>query len=136
MIFRGPRLLASELSTKLSTKTVEIAENTSWSCSHGVERWRSDCGCSTGVSTGWNQRWRQPLRDGLDWLRDQVASIFETEGTTLLRDPWSARDDYIDVILDRSAESVSKFLQKHAGEDTGAPLRIGRTIVNVLPSPN
>ncbi len=93
---------------------VEIAERTAWSCSHGVERWRSDCGCNTGSNPGWNQQWRAPLRDALDWLRDQACIVFEREGARLLRDPWAAREDYIDVILDRSQESVSRFLSRHA----------------------
>jgi alpha-amylase/alpha-mannosidase (GH57 family) len=93
---------------------VEIAENTSWSCVHGVERWRSDCGCSTGAGAGWNQRWRGPLRDALDWLRDQVAAIFEEEGGKVVRDPWGARDEYIRVILDRSPDTVDKFLSRFA----------------------
>ena len=79
-----------------------------------MERWRSDCGCNTGAEAGWNQQWRGPLRDGLDWLRDQVSAIFEREGATVLRDPWAARDQYIDVILDRSPESVARFLSRHA----------------------
>jgi alpha-amylase/alpha-mannosidase (GH57 family) len=91
---------------------VEIAENTSWSCVHGVERWRSDCGCSTGAGPGWNQRWREPLRDALDWLRDQVAAIFEEEGGKLMGDPWAARDYYINVILDRSPDTIDKFLSR------------------------
>ncbi|HEX7418952.1 MAG TPA: DUF3536 domain-containing protein [Thermoanaerobaculia bacterium] len=94
---------------------VEIAANTSWSCSHGVERWRMDCGCNTGANTGWNQRWRAPLREALDWLRDSVLTIFEQEGAKVMRDPWAARDEYIDVILDRSTESVEEFLTKHSG---------------------
>jgi alpha-amylase/alpha-mannosidase (GH57 family) len=93
---------------------VEIVENTAWSCSHGIERWRSDCGCNTGSKPGWNQQWRKPLRTALDWLRDEVALIFEWEGKSLLRDTWRARDEYIDVVLDRSEESVERFLAKHA----------------------
>jgi alpha-amylase/alpha-mannosidase (GH57 family) len=96
------------------THEVEIVERTSWSCSHGVERWRSDCGCSTGASPGWNQQWRGPLRDALDWLRDEAAALYEREGAKVLRDPWDARDHYIDVILDRSDESVHRFLARHA----------------------
>ncbi|HEX6083829.1 MAG TPA: DUF3536 domain-containing protein [Thermoanaerobaculia bacterium] len=93
---------------------VEINERTAWSCSHGVERWRSDCGCNTGAGAGWNQRWRTPLRDALDWLRDRACVIFEREGGRVLRDPWAAREDFIDVIHDRSAESVARFLSRHA----------------------
>ncbi len=93
---------------------VEIIQNTSWSCAHGVERWRSDCGCQTGGKPGWHQRWRKPLREALDWVRDQLADLFEEEGKKLLSDPWAARDSYIAVILDRSHASVERFFQHHA----------------------
>jgi len=92
----------------------EILENTSWSCPHGVERWRSDCGCSSGAHPGWNQAWRAPLREALDWLRDGIAQKFEQRAGEFFRDPWAARDGYIDVILDRSAESLGRFFQEHA----------------------
>jgi alpha-amylase/alpha-mannosidase (GH57 family) len=91
-----------------------IHEGSSWSCVHGVERWRSDCGCSGGRGAGWNQRWRTPLREALDWLRDEVRPRFEWAAGDLFRDPWSARDAYIDVVLDRSEESVDAFLAEHA----------------------
>ena len=97
-------------------RTAEIVERTAWSCAHGVERWRSDCGCSTGGDAGWNQRWRAPLREALDWLRDEVATIFETRGGDVLHDPWVARDHYVDVVLDRSDESLRRFLLAHARE--------------------
>jgi alpha-amylase/alpha-mannosidase (GH57 family) len=93
---------------------VEIHENTSWSCVHGVERWRSDCGCQTGGKPGWHQGWRQPLREALDWLCERLASLFEDEGGKLLIDPWAARDGYIAVILDRSRASTERFFQQHA----------------------
>ena len=96
------------------TETVEIVERTAWSCSHGIERWRSDCGCNAGGDAGWNQQWRGPLRAALEWLRDQIDAIFARNGARVLRDPWLAREDYIDVILDRSDESVARFLAKHA----------------------
>lgn len=96
------------------THEIEIIEDTAWSCVHGLERWRSDCGCHTGASPGWNQKWRTPLRAALDWLRDEVAPLFEREARGVLRDPWSARDEYIDVILDRSDECLGRFLLRHA----------------------
>jgi alpha-amylase/alpha-mannosidase (GH57 family) len=95
-------------------QVVEIIENTSWSCAHGVERWRSDCGCQTGGKPGWHQRWRKPLREALDWVRDQLADVFEEEGGKLLSNPWAARDGYIAVIMDRSHANVERFFQQHA----------------------
>jgi alpha-amylase/alpha-mannosidase (GH57 family) len=93
---------------------VEIFENTSWSCPHGVQRWRSDCGCNTGGQPGWSQAWRAPLREALDWLRDALAPRYEEQARQLLRDPWAARDEYIEVVLDRSPENVERFLSQHA----------------------
>ncbi|TAH36944.1 MAG: DUF3536 domain-containing protein [Planctomycetota bacterium] len=93
---------------------VQILEHTSWSCAHGVERWRSGCGCSTGGSPGWNQAWRGPLRQSIDWLRDQLAPLYEQKAAALLQDPWEARDGYIDVILDRSNASLERFFAAHA----------------------
>lgn len=92
---------------------VEIFENTSWSCAHGVERWKGDCGCNTGANPRWNQKWRAPLREALDRLRDDLASEYEKAAKKFFKDPWAARDDYIGVILDRSEKNVSNFLQKH-----------------------
>jgi hypothetical protein len=93
---------------------VEIVENTAWSCIHGIERWRSNCGCNSGGHNEWNQEWRQPLREALDWLRDTLAPKYEQRVQELLKDAWAARDEYIDVVLDRSNESVERFLKKHA----------------------
>lgn len=92
---------------------VEIIENSSWSCIHGIERWKSDCGCNSGGHTGWNQAWRAPLRAAFDWLRDNVNPAFERSARRLLTDPWAARNDYIDVVVDRSPERVSEFLSRH-----------------------
>ena len=93
---------------------VQIYENTSWSCVHGIERWRSDCGCNSGMHSGWHQRWRGPLREALDWLRDAMAGRFELRGAALLKDPWAARNDYIELILDRSRGNAVAFLDCHA----------------------
>ena len=92
---------------------VQIVENTSWSCIHGVERWRNDCGDNMG-HPGWNQAWRKPLREAMDWLRDQLVVCFEEQSTQYLIDPWEARNDYIAVILNRSKESLDSFFSKHA----------------------
>jgi alpha-amylase/alpha-mannosidase (GH57 family) len=91
----------------------EIEEDTSWSCVHGVERWRSNCGCNGG-KPGWNQLWRTPLRQALDEVRDAIGPLTEAEGGKFFRDVWAARDAYIDVILDRSEASVERFFSEQA----------------------
>jgi hypothetical protein len=96
-----------------ATWEVAIVEHTSWSCVHGTARWRDDCGCNTGRA-GWNQRWRRPLRDTFDWLRDQAAAALDNVGRLLFRDPWGARDGYIAVVLERSAAARDQFLVAHA----------------------
>jgi alpha-amylase/alpha-mannosidase (GH57 family) len=90
----------------------EIVDNYSWSCQHGVERWRSNCGCNAG-KPGFNQLWRAPLRQALDELRDAVAPLTEQEGGKLFKDVWAARDGYIEVMLDRGTESMERFFGAH-----------------------
>jgi alpha-amylase/alpha-mannosidase (GH57 family) len=96
---------------------VKIFENSSWSCVHGVERWWKDCGCNSGGHPGWNQAWRTPLRDALDWLRDTLAPMYEEKASQFLKDPWAARNDYISIILNRSRDNVEEFLQQHASRE-------------------
>jgi alpha-amylase/alpha-mannosidase (GH57 family) len=93
---------------------VEIYERTSWSCVHGIERWRSNCGCNTGGHPGWNQEWRTHLREALDRLSGALRSGFEQKAGEYLKDPWEARDEYIAVILDRSGPAVTGFLEAQA----------------------
>jgi alpha-amylase/alpha-mannosidase (GH57 family) len=97
------------------THEAEIFENSSWSCVHGVDRWQSDCGCSTGMNHGWRQAWRAPLRQAFDWLRDELISIYEHEMARFTPNVWEARNGYIDVILDRRQERIEEFFQKSIG---------------------
>ncbi|MGB7266205.1 MAG: DUF3536 domain-containing protein [Terracidiphilus sp.] len=101
----------------------EIVENTSWSCAHGVERWRSDCGCNGG-KPGWNQAWRAPLRQALDELRDALVPLTEQETSKLFKDVWAARDAYIQVVLDRGTESVDRFITAHQAHVLNEPERV------------
>ncbi len=112
------------------THEVEIFENSSWSCAHGIERWRSDCGCNSGGHPGWNQGWRAPLRAALDWLRDAVNPAYEQLTGRFLTDPWAARDDYIDIIVDRSPERISAFLIRHATRPLNSEDEI--TVLNLM----
>ena len=97
---------------------VEIKQASSWSCFHGVGRWKEDCGCSTGGHPGWNQKWRKPLRNALDYLRDELVKVFETYGEKYFnKDVWTVRNNYIDVILDRSEQNIKNFQQENFVND-------------------
>lgn len=112
---------AQFLSLHPPTHEVMVHENSSWSCAHGVERWRNDCGCNTGGKPLWNQRWRKPLRETLDWLRGELEKIFQQEGTAMIKDIWLARNQYINVILRRNDETIRKYLRDHCSQSVDPP---------------
>jgi alpha-amylase/alpha-mannosidase (GH57 family) len=95
----------------------EIWENSSWSCAHGVERWRSNCGCAADYTRSGRQQWRAPLRLAMDWLRDKAADVYEARMSKYCPDPWKARNEYIQVINDRSPENVRGFIARSAGRE-------------------
>lgn len=101
-----------------------IHERTSWSCVHGVNRWYEDCGCNTGGFPNFNQGWRTPLRQALDDLRDRLIPLYEKEIGRYLKDPWDARNDYINVIMSRNNRAIEDFVSRHAVE----PLTMGDRI--------
>jgi len=96
---------------------LQIVEHSSWSCVHGVGRWRNDCGCNSGMHGGWHQKWRGPLRGALDALRDQLVPAYTREASLYLKDPWEARDNYVEIILDRTEENIEDFLKRHAARE-------------------
>jgi len=99
------------------TYEVQIIENSSWSCVHGVERWKSNCGCCADQSLSGKQRWREPLRKSLDWLRDRLCEDYEKRLSQYCQDPWQVRNEYIQVINNRSEENVASFIGKVTGKE-------------------
>jgi alpha-amylase/alpha-mannosidase (GH57 family) len=93
-------------------ETVELVEPSSWSCVHGVERWRGDCGCKIDPSRPTSQAWRTELRAALDELGLELHARFRDEGERLFRDPWATRDAYGGV-LDASEKMREAFLDAH-----------------------
>jgi alpha-amylase/alpha-mannosidase (GH57 family) len=111
------------------THEAKVVQSSSWSCAHGVERWRSDCGCADGG--GRHQRWRAPLRAALDWLHDELDERFESLGAEVFQDPWAARDDYHEVVLHR-ADNLDTFLERHAvGEPDDAERRTALSLLEM-----
>lgn len=100
---------------------VEVFESSSWSCPHGVERWKSNCGCNSGMRPGWKQEWRAPLRGALDWLRDNLIRIYEDQLASSGIKVWDIRDSYIKVILNRSEdmrnELIARFFQRQLAKE-------------------
>ncbi len=106
------------------TKEVRIFENSSWSCVHGVERWRSNCGCNLGGPNAGSQQWRKPLREGLNWLRDEISAPFIKEGERLLKDPWAARNDYIKVVISNyDSQAQDELLRAHQKQELSSQER-------------
>ncbi len=122
---------AHYLSLHPPTWEVELKPVTAWSCAHGVDRWQDNCGCG-GEGSLWHQRWRRPLRQSLDWLRDRLQEIYATIGELLFVDPWQARDEYIDVILNRGLvggapsrqDPLEQFLIRHQHHPLTAAERV------------
>lgn len=106
------------------TKEVQVIENTAWSCAHGVERWRSNCGDNSGMHPGWNQEWRAPLRRAMDRLRAELIDLYEAEMRPLVPNPWDVRDDYIGVIRNRSADNVEAFIARHVRRPLAQPDKV------------
>lgn len=105
------------------TYEVEIVENSSWSCIHGVGRWKENCGCHSGMHSGWHQEWRKPLRETLDWLRERMIPFYEQRMSQFVKHPWKMRDEYVDIILKRSHESIAEFLPTHYGKDPSTEIK-------------
>ncbi len=100
---------------------VEIHENSSWSCVHGVERWRTDCGCNSGGHPGWSQSWREPLRQAVNWLGEKLTTFYDREAAGLLKDPNLACEGYVKVLHRRDREVLEDFLSTHQVRDLPAP---------------
>ena len=123
-------------SWEVSLKSGSGGEGTSWSCVHGVGRWKEDCGCTTDSPTGWNQKWRTPLRRAFDVLRDHIESIWQVECTALVKDLDTARDDYIHILLNHHEDTLEAFWGRHLkhpenGRDRHKVLRMLEALSNV-----
>ncbi|MDY6864067.1 MAG: DUF3536 domain-containing protein, partial [Thermodesulfobacteriota bacterium] len=101
-----------------------IFENTSWSCAHGIERWRGNCGCSLRMSSGWTQIWRKPLREAMNDLNNRIVPLYEKEASKYLKNPWEARNDYVEVIMDRSNKTLNRFMERHKIKELSVEERI------------
>jgi len=101
---------------------VALVEPSSWSCPHGVERWRSDCGCKMAPEVDTQQTWRSGLRDAMEWLAEEIHQLYEDHAPPLLGDPWEARNRYGRVVA--GVESMEAFLASLLSPGTSGPERV------------
>ena len=120
---------ASFLARNPPEQRVELVEPSSWSCPHGVARWRADCGCKLAPERPSQQRWRGPLREGLDWLAAELHSVFEREGGVLLGEPWAVRDQYGTAVA-RDGAAIAQFVTERVGrpDDPADRIRAGELL--------
>jgi hypothetical protein len=110
---------AAFLAAHPPVERVELVEPSSWSCVHGVGRWRTDCGCRVAPERGWHQKWRAPLRAAVEWLAAELHRTFELEGGALFKDPWAARDAY-GATRGRGAGTIGELVAAHASRPLAA----------------
>jgi len=107
---------AAALQRAPAREHAKLVAPSSWSCPHGVERWRSDCGCKGHPETPSNQRWRAVLREALDRLAAELHGIYEAQASRLFDDPWAVRDAYGDA-LSTGGDAIREFARKRAKSD-------------------
>ncbi|MBI2797510.1 MAG: DUF3536 domain-containing protein [Gemmatimonadetes bacterium] len=110
---------ASVLARHAPTRAAELVSPSSWSCTHGVERWRSDCGCAAAPEKGWSQAWRAPLREAIEWLAGELRARWAREAPQVFVDPDAALDGY-GVVVAGDGASLAAYAQSVARAD-GAP---------------
>jgi alpha-amylase/alpha-mannosidase (GH57 family) len=109
---------ASYLARHGPAAEVELVEETSWSCAHGIERWRADCGCRMDVELPPAQGWREPLRAGLEELADGLHALYESGAKGWVVDPWEARNRY-GAVVDGGPEARERFARDVLGSGAG-----------------
>jgi alpha-amylase/alpha-mannosidase (GH57 family) len=115
---------ASILARHPAQEEVELNAPSSWSCAHGVERWRSDCDCRLAPApSGRLMHWRAPLREALDWLAAELHGLYEREGALLFDDPWAVRDGYGEHRWDLAAAAHFVSERMHPPQDAETRVR-------------
>lgn len=94
---------------------MSIQQNTSWSCHHGIERWRNVCGDAPSAT------WKKPLREFMDALCTSIDRVFENSLQDLFQDPWTLRDNYVDVLL--GDQGIDQWLEDQMGDTPAAEER-------------
>lgn len=109
---------------------LELVEPTSWSCAHGVERWRAECGCRVAPERAWRQTWRAPLREGLEGLARGLDEAWAKHADGVLADPEAARDG-LGAVLDASPPARAAFVRDVAASGDERTLAKARNLLGM-----
>ncbi|MDE2945028.1 MAG: DUF3536 domain-containing protein [Gemmatimonadota bacterium] len=108
---------AAALDAAGEVSPVTLQEPTSWSCAHGVERWRGECGCRMAPHLDLQQRWRGPLRKALQSLAAGLDEAYVELAPGRLPDPDRAMEALGEVL--GAPPGLEDFAARAAGAGTG-----------------
>jgi hypothetical protein len=103
-----PTYLARWLALYPARKPIAIRRDTSWSCHHGVLRWREECSCTPGDGV-----WKEHLRGAIDRLGLLIDQEYLYLTSPHIKDPWLLRNRYIQVVLGNV--SAKELINEAAG---------------------
>ncbi len=89
----------------------EIDAPSSWSCPHGVERWRAACGCRFDQAT--RQEWRGPLREAMDFVNNHCLVVYDRFAPPLAANAAAALSESIRLAIDPDPALHEEFFAHH-----------------------
>jgi alpha-amylase/alpha-mannosidase (GH57 family) len=89
---------ADYLATHPAAGSFEIASASSWSCPHGVERWRSNCGCRNEARS--SQEWRAPFRTAMEFVNNHAEATYDRFAPALVKEPGAILRGAIRLLID------------------------------------
>ncbi|MGD0074094.1 MAG: DUF3536 domain-containing protein [Candidatus Binataceae bacterium] len=102
----------------------EIHHPSAWSCAHGVERWRSNCGCR--FDQGTSQEWRAPLREAMDFVVNHVHHLYDRSAEPLVKEPIVALKESIRLAIDTNPATSEDFFRRHQVFSESSQLQLSR----------
>lgn len=117
---------AAYLAKHPATDHFRLDAPSSWSCAHGVERWRSNCGCRLDPHT--SQDWREPFLAAMQFVKNHIDAVYERFAPELVADPTRALRESATLFANPNLIALEEFAQTHKLRDEAARDRLVRLI--------
>ena len=95
--------------------TFVIDQPSAWSCTHGVERWRSNCGCRIDSNT--SQEWRAPLFDAMHFVIDHTNATYDRFAPPISPDHAAMLRESMSLMADPTLAHQEEFFTRHKISD-------------------